>query len=211
MKPGNPVSRTRRLALKTLGLFGGLLAAGRSQAHHTATHFEDSSPHNIVYQCNKADPEYLQHILFSAGELLRRYGDDVQIVIVAFGPGLQLLGKKPEHPMPAELQQRVSSLSMYGVAFHACGNTMLRPARPRLDGRRPAAVRENGADRRGRHHADAGAGLLLYQLVTLKRVDRILITISRTPRTISKRYQQRRSSLSITASRLVCGKCVSSL
>lgn len=125
MKPGNTVSRTRRLALKTLGLFGGLLAAGRSQAHHTDTHFEDSSPHNIVYQCNKADPEYLQHILFSAGELLRRYGDDVQIVIVAFGPGLQLLGKKPEHPIPAELQQRASSLSMYGVAFHACGNTML--------------------------------------------------------------------------------------
>jgi intracellular sulfur oxidation DsrE/DsrF family protein len=125
MKPGNTVSRTRRLALKTLGLFGGLLAAGRSQAHHTDTHFEDSSPHNIVYQCNKADPEYLQHILFSAGELLRRYGDDVQIVIVAFGPGLQLLGKKLEHPIPAELQQRASSLSMYGVAFHACGNTML--------------------------------------------------------------------------------------
>ena len=73
MKPSNPVSRTRRMALKTLGLFGGLLAAGRTQAHHTDTHFEDKSAHNIVYQCNKADPEYLQHILFSAGELLRRY------------------------------------------------------------------------------------------------------------------------------------------
>jgi intracellular sulfur oxidation DsrE/DsrF family protein len=124
MKPANPVSRTRRLALKTLGLFGGLLAAGRTRAHHTDTHFEDSSPHNIVYQCNKADREYLQHILFSAGELLRRYGDDVQIVIVAFGPGLHLLGKRPERAIPHELQQRAGSLAQYGVAFHACGNTM---------------------------------------------------------------------------------------
>ncbi len=125
MKPTNPVSRTRRMALKTLGLFGGLLAAGRTQAHHTDTHFEDSCPHNIVYQCNKADREYLQHILFSAGELLRRYGDDVQIVIAAFGPGLHLLGKHPERAIPLELQQRASSLAQYGVAFHACGNTML--------------------------------------------------------------------------------------
>jgi uncharacterized protein len=125
MEPGNAVSRARRMALKTLGLFGGLLVAGRSQAHHTDTHFEDSSAHNIVYQCNKADAEYLQHILFSAGELLRRYEDDVQIVIAAFGPGLQLLGKHPERPIPLELQQRASSLAQYGVAFHACGNTML--------------------------------------------------------------------------------------
>jgi len=125
MKPDHPASRTRRMALKALGLFGGLLATGRSRAHHTDTHFEESSAHNIVYQCNKADPDYLQHILFSAGELLRRYEDDVQIVIVAFGPGVHLLGKKPERPLPPELQQRADSLSQYGVAFHACGNTML--------------------------------------------------------------------------------------
>ena len=125
MKPTNPVSHTRRLALKTLGLFGGLLAAGRAQAHHTDMHFEESSAHKIVYQCNKADSDYLQHILFSAGELLRRYEDDVQIVIAAFGPGLHLLGKHPERPIPLELQQRASSLAQYGVTFHACGNTML--------------------------------------------------------------------------------------
>jgi intracellular sulfur oxidation DsrE/DsrF family protein len=62
--------------------------------------------------------------LFSAGELLRKYGDDVQIVISAIGPGLHLIGKHPQRPVPVELQQRVSSLAAYGVAFHACGNTM---------------------------------------------------------------------------------------
>ena len=124
MEPSNPVNRARRIALKTLGLFGGLLVASRAKAHHTETHFEDKSAHNVVYQCNKSDIEYWQSILFSAGELLRKYGDDVQIVISLIGPGLHLIGKRPQRPVPPEMQQRVSSLAAYGVAFHACGNTM---------------------------------------------------------------------------------------
>ena len=124
MEPSNPVDRARRIALKTLGLFGGLLVASRAKAHHTETHFEDKAAHNVVYQCNKSDIEYWQSILFSAGELLRKYGDDVQIVISVIGPGLHLIGKRPQRPVPPEMQQRVSSLAAYGVAFHACGNTM---------------------------------------------------------------------------------------
>lgn len=93
-------------------------------AHHTDTHFEDSSKHNIVYQLNKADTEYIDHILFSAGEMLRKYGDDIHIVITAIGPGLHLLGTKPGRHITKFHQQRVSSLASYGVTFQACGNTM---------------------------------------------------------------------------------------
>ena len=117
-------NRTRRLALKSVGLLGGLVVAKQVQAHHTETHFDDASKHRIVYQCNKADPEYLQHILFSSGEILRKYGDDAEIIIGVFGPGLHLLGKNPQRPIPPELQQRAGSLADYGVSFHACGNTM---------------------------------------------------------------------------------------
>ncbi len=124
MPPSNPVDRARRFALKTFGLLGGLLVADRARAHHTETHFEDRSTHNIVYQCNKGEVEYWESILFSAGELLRKYGDDVQIVISVIGPGLHLIGKRPQRPVPPELQQRVASLAAYGVSFHACGNTM---------------------------------------------------------------------------------------
>ena len=101
-----------------------LLHSNAIYAHHTETHFEDQSDHKIVYQCNKADPAYLSHILFSVGELIRKYGDNVEIVVACFGPGIHLLGKRPERPVPLELQQRVSSLAAYGVAFHACKNTM---------------------------------------------------------------------------------------
>ncbi len=118
------LSRPRRTLLKATGLLGGLFTLGAARAHHTESHFEDASAHRIVYQCNQADPEYLQSVLFSAGELLRKYGDDVEIVIAAFGPGLHLLGKRPQRPVPPELQQRAGSLADYGVAFHACGNTM---------------------------------------------------------------------------------------
>ena len=118
------LSRTRRTLLKAGGLLGGLFALGSARAHHTDSHFEDASAHRIVYQCNRADRDYLESVLFSAGELLRKYGDDVEIIVAVFGPGLHLLGKRPKRAIPPELQQRASSLAEYGVAFHACGNTM---------------------------------------------------------------------------------------
>ena len=124
MRPGKFSNHSRYLILVLIGLLVGLSTSYRALAHHTDTHFEDSSTHRIVYQLNKADPAYLQHVLFSAGELMRKYGDDIEIVIGAVGPGLHLVGKHPGRPIPAELQQRASSLAQYGVAFHACGNTM---------------------------------------------------------------------------------------
>ena len=63
-------------------------------------------------------------MLFSAAELLRKYGDDIEIVIGVFGPGIHLIASHPQRPIPSELQQRAASLAEYGVSFHACGNTM---------------------------------------------------------------------------------------
>ena len=117
-------SRLRRLLIQGAGLLGAGVVAGKAQAHHTDTHFEDKSKHQLVYQCNKADPDYLGHVLFSCGEMLRTYGDDIELVVTVFGPGLHLLAKRPERPIPKIHQQRASSLASYGVAFHGCGNTM---------------------------------------------------------------------------------------
>ena len=125
MHPGTFFNRFRIPILIVSGLLAGYLAGSSPVlAHHTDTHFEKSSKHRIVYQLNKADPVYLQHVLFSAGALLRKYGDDVEIVIGAIGPGLHLIGKHPGRTISTELRQRASSLAAYGVSFHACGNTM---------------------------------------------------------------------------------------
>jgi len=80
--------------------------------------------HKVVYQFNKADPDYMRGVLFSVGEMLRKYGDDIHLVVTAIGPGIHILAKNPLRPVPDEVRQRVSSLAAYGVSFHACGNTM---------------------------------------------------------------------------------------
>lgn len=115
----------RRGFLKWAAGLAGALATGQvARAHHTPTHFGEDVAHKLVYQVNKADPEYLSAILFSVGEMLRKYGDDIWLVVTVIGPGLHILGKKPERPIPQEILERVESLAAYGVHFHACGNTM---------------------------------------------------------------------------------------
>ena len=117
-------NRLRRSFLKGIGVIGGIFAIRQAHAVHTDTHFDEETEHKIVYQCNKIDPDYLEHIMFSVGEMVWKYGDDIQVIVTAFGPGLHLLLKQPIRPVPPLIQQRVTSLQQYGVKFHACGNTM---------------------------------------------------------------------------------------
>jgi uncharacterized protein len=106
------------------GMAGFSAVAADNEKGDTA-HFPGDAPkHRVVYQLNKADEEYQTHILFSVGAMLRKYGDDVGVVVVAIGPGIHILAKNPKRPVSDEIKQRVRSLHEYGVEFHACGNTM---------------------------------------------------------------------------------------
>ncbi|VAW51781.1 hypothetical protein MNBD_GAMMA06-1535 [hydrothermal vent metagenome] len=116
--------RRQFLSMLGIGLGGAALVTNKAQAHHVDTHFGDDTKHKLVYQCNKADADYIDRVLFSCGEMMRKYGDDIELVIAAFGPGLNLLAKRPERPISRLQQQRVKSLTEYGVRFQACGNTM---------------------------------------------------------------------------------------
>ena len=112
------------LGLSGLTLGGTGLTFNKAHAHHADSHFEDKSAHQLIYQLNKANHDYIESILFSCGEMLRKYGDDIELVITAFGPGLHLLAKRPKRTISHVHQQRVQSLIEYGVRFQACGNTM---------------------------------------------------------------------------------------
>ena len=114
----------RRQFLTMLGIGGTTLVVNQAQAHHTDTHFDDKSAHRLVYQLNRADQDYIESVLFSCGEMLRKYGDDIELVVAAFGQGLHILGTHPRRPISKTHQQRVKSLMEYGVRFQACGNTM---------------------------------------------------------------------------------------
>jgi hypothetical protein len=81
--------------------------------------------HKIVYQLNKAEGAYQEAIFNSISAMLTKYVDEVSIAVVAWGPGLHLLAKVPQRPVPKLYQQRVRSMAeSYGVTFIACGNTM---------------------------------------------------------------------------------------
>lgn len=125
------VDSSRRKLLGGLLAGGGLAAIGASGAARAETsggdelRFPGEDPeHKLVYQFNKADEEYQKHILFSVGAMLREWGDNIHIVVVAIGPGIHVLAKNPKRPVSKETHERISSLHAYGVEFHACGNTM---------------------------------------------------------------------------------------
>ena len=122
------INGERRSLVTTLLAGGGAVLASATVAKAEGVddlHFPGDEPmHKIVYQLNKADIPTQEHILFSVGAVLRKYGDDVKIVVACFGEGLQVLAKKPIRPVYEDAQERVRSLAQYDIEFHACGNTM---------------------------------------------------------------------------------------
>ncbi len=83
------------------------------------------SKNKIVYQLNKADPEYQEEIFNSVSAMLGKFVDDISIVLVVWGPGIHILAKNPKRPVSKLYQQRVRSMAeSYGVKFIACENTM---------------------------------------------------------------------------------------
>ncbi len=117
----------RRRWLGSLLAGGGMaaLSATRKAAAAEELRFPGEDPeHKIVFQFNKADLGYQDHVIFSVGAVLRKYEDNVKIVVVAFAEGIHILAKKPGREVKEEIRQRISSLAQYGVEFHACGNTM---------------------------------------------------------------------------------------
>lgn len=116
MNPSKPVARRSLL---------GAVAAATAGTAVASQPAGDGPPHKVVYQINRAEPEYQLAILNSISAMLKKYVDDVAIAVVVWGPGIHLLAKKPRRAVPKELQQRVRGMSeSYGVEFIACGNTM---------------------------------------------------------------------------------------
>lgn len=124
------VDSSRRRLLGGLIAGSGLAALSASQTSKAEEKEEelrfpgDPPEHKVVYQFNTANKETQEAILFSVGAMLRKWGDNIGIVVVAIGPGIHILAKNPKRPVSDETRERVSSLNEYGVKFHACGNTM---------------------------------------------------------------------------------------
>ena len=86
--------------------------------------------HHIVLQETESDLQRQTLLLNVTSNLLKAYGDNADIEVVAFGPGISLLFANNEHA------KRIESLAQQGVRFSACMNA-LKSATERL-GHEPA-------------------------------------------------------------------------
>lgn len=85
----------------------------------------DPAEHKAVYMFNKSDAAYQTGILNSIQAMIKRYGDNVDIAVVAIGPGLHVLAKEPKRKVDKLTYDRVASFAKdYNVRWIACGNTM---------------------------------------------------------------------------------------
>ncbi|MEA1888737.1 MAG: DsrE family protein [Pseudomonadota bacterium] len=85
----------------------------------------EDTDNKLVYHFNKSDESYQLAVLNTIRNMLRKYGDDIKIVVSVMGPGIHMLLKEPGVPVIPAVRDQVASLAFYGVEFHACGNTLI--------------------------------------------------------------------------------------
>ncbi len=82
-----------------------------------ATFAAEDTPHRLVIQVSTDDARTQTIALNNAENVVRALGNEVQIEVIAYGPGLTMLTNKS----PAA--ERVSGLAGKDIVFSACGNT----------------------------------------------------------------------------------------
>ncbi len=103
------------------------------QPAYAAEEAAKGQTHQLVIQVNKDSTDEQDHILSNIVNLQKHYGiDDIEIEVVAYGPGLWLVTDK------SKFAERVESLMMQNVVFTACGNTL--DAVEAKDGVRPTLL-----------------------------------------------------------------------
>ncbi len=86
--------------------------------------FAYADKQKVVIQVSTADPLVQKIALNNAVNVQKALGmDNVDVEVVAYGPGLSILTKKSKQA------KRVESLAMQDIRFSACANTMAKVAR----------------------------------------------------------------------------------
>ncbi|HEC29222.1 MAG TPA: hypothetical protein ENI65_06520 [Gammaproteobacteria bacterium] len=100
------------IILMSVFLFGNVYAAEKTQP-------VEQKHHKVVIQVSTDNPRTQKIALNNAVNLQKLYGmDNIDIEIVAYGPGLGLLTTKSKQA------DRVKSLALQDITFSACRNTM---------------------------------------------------------------------------------------
>ena len=122
---------SRRSALCAALAAGLLIATCQASA-------QAADPHRLALQISDEDPVKMRAVLDVAANVSRHYsgqGEDVEIVVVAFNGGLDML-LDDRSPVKERLLNFLKS--MPNVSFIACGNTLETLAAK--EGRRPPLI-----------------------------------------------------------------------
>jgi hypothetical protein len=87
------------------------------------TNAADRKPHRLVVQVDVNDPAVMNLALNNVSNVAQHYsaiGQKVEIEVVAFGPGLNMLR---DDTSPVKARVKSMSETMPQLAFSACGNT----------------------------------------------------------------------------------------
>ena len=109
----------------TVFLIACLGLAAPAQAQFLETEMADpppdfDQPRKIMLQISTDDEQKINDILWNAVNLQKFYGfDNVQIAIIAFGPGMVALYSKD-----SPVRERIENLLKFDIGFVGCGNTM---------------------------------------------------------------------------------------
>jgi len=101
-----------------ISLAVGLLAISGAGA-------ETAKPHRVVIQIDQNDPEVMNLVLNNARNVLEYYRDkneDVEVEIVAYGPGLHML-RDDTSPVKDRIKQLAAASFPSKIVFSACNNT----------------------------------------------------------------------------------------
>lgn len=80
--------------------------------------------HRVAFQVNDNDPQRMNLVLNNVNNVIAAYqamGDEVEVQIVAYGPGLTMLLAEG-----SPVADRISTMSLEheNITFQACGNTL---------------------------------------------------------------------------------------
>jgi intracellular sulfur oxidation DsrE/DsrF family protein len=89
------------------------------------THAQSAKPHRIVIQVDQNDPDVMNLALNNAKNVLEGYrakNEDVDVEVVAYGPGLHML-RDDTSPVKDRIKELTEVSFPSGITFSACNNT----------------------------------------------------------------------------------------
>jgi uncharacterized protein len=110
----------RQLVTAVIVLIAGFILASGADAAEAA------KPHRIAIQVDQNDPALFNLILNNVSNVTEHYnskGEEVQIEVVAYGPGLNML-REDKSPVKDRIKRIGEGSFPSKVGFSACGNTM---------------------------------------------------------------------------------------